>query len=227
MEVFPKLVKVDWQNYYRIIPSTFPTINFFEDLVDSNEMEAAWYLESLTNDRLRDQAGIITFVRSEDRICGKGSSVIMAAFTHIGRSSRFSDGSYGVFYAANSLATAVKETIYHRELFMQATNEMPGDITMRVYKGHVIKEFYDIRDKLYQAFHNPNSYAESQPFGKKLREQSAWGVVYPSVRDESGECIAALRPPAVSIPVQTKHLSYHWNGSKIDLVYEKSQMALS
>ena len=46
----------------------------------------------------------------------------MAAFTHLNpEGSRFSDGSWGVFYAAHSVATAVEETVYHRERFLAAT----------------------------------------------------------------------------------------------------------
>ena len=82
--------------FYRIIPSQFPPINIFEKIVDPEQLEAAWYLESLTNDRLREQAGDLNLVPDEDRVSGRGSSIVMAAFTHIGRESRFSDGSFGV-----------------------------------------------------------------------------------------------------------------------------------
>ena len=109
------LVHMPHQRHYRIIPSAYPTINFFEDLVDPAEMETLWEIESLTNDRLRQEAGDIFLVAPEDRICGHGASVVMAAFTHIGRPSRFTDGSYGVYYASFSTKTAIRETVHHRE----------------------------------------------------------------------------------------------------------------
>ena len=57
----------------------------------------------MTNDRLRDEVGQIELVPPQDRIYGPGSGPIMAAFTHLNpNGSRFSDGSYGVFYAAAS-----------------------------------------------------------------------------------------------------------------------------
>ena len=46
----------------------------------------------------------------------------MAAFTHLNpQGSRFSDGSYGVFYCARSRDTAIAETRYHSALFLEAT----------------------------------------------------------------------------------------------------------
>src|SRR5580700_11430212 len=85
----PNLIDLPNQKYYRIIPSAYPPINFFEDLVDPSEVQTLWEIEGLTN---------IFLVAPEDRISGEGSSLIMNAFTHLS-STRFSDGSYGVYYA--------------------------------------------------------------------------------------------------------------------------------
>ena len=57
----------------------------------------------------------------------------MAAFTHVSPDgSRFSNGTYGVFYAAQRESTAIAETKYHRERFMRATNEPRRELDMRV-----------------------------------------------------------------------------------------------
>src|SRR5579871_1398385 len=95
---------------YRIIPSIYPPINFFESLVDAHEMETLWDLENLTDDRLRQETGDIFLVPPEDRISGPGSSVIMAAFTHLSQDkpTRFTDGSFGIYYAALTEETAIK-----------------------------------------------------------------------------------------------------------------------
>ena len=53
MEHAPSLISLEGQTHYRIIPSTYPPINFFEDLVDPAEMEILWEIESLTNERLQ------------------------------------------------------------------------------------------------------------------------------------------------------------------------------
>lgn len=222
MQHNPPLVTPNWKSQYRIISSHFPPINFFENIVEPSQMEEAFYIESLTNERLLEEAGELSLVRAGDRVCGKGSSIVMAAFTHIGRASRFTDGSYGVYYCTRDLKTSIYETIYHREKFLASTEEEPGHISMRVYVGKILKPLHDIRDEVFKTAHDPDNYIHSQLLAKTLRNQDSWGILYNSVRHEGGECVAALRPPAVSIPVQSKHLAYIWNGDRITSVYEKS-----
>ena len=211
----PPITDLRGKSQFRIIPSIYPPINFFENLVEPSEMEILWEIESLTNDRLREETGDILIVPTEDRICGPGSSVIMAAFTHLSKSTRFSDGSFGVYYAGLSHETAIRETAYHREIFLSATKEGPCEITMRLDEGKILKPFHDIREKNFSAIHHPNTYIKSQQFGKRLRDIGSWGLLYNSVRHKKGTRIAAFRPPAISIPHSVLHLKYIWNGEKI------------
>jgi hypothetical protein len=210
-----KQIDLTGQQQFRIIPSVYPPINFFEDLVHPSDMETLWEIESLTNERIRQEVGDIFLIPNEDCVVGPGSSVVMAAFTHVDYPSRFTDGSYGVYYAGLSFETAVRETVYHREHFLQATNESAGEITMRAYEGEVMKPLHDVRHQTYHHLHHPYDYTESQAFARELREAQSWGLVYNSVRHKGGECIAALRPPAISIPRQISHLKYIWNGQVI------------
>ncbi|HQZ88260.1 MAG TPA: RES family NAD+ phosphorylase [Gammaproteobacteria bacterium] len=217
----------DWDRQFRIIPSKFPPINFFEKLVRADQMAEIFYLESLTNDRLREEVGDISLVRPEDRVCGEGSSVVMAAFTHIGKNSRFTDGSYGVYYASRDLKTAVIETVFWREKFLAATNELAGEIDMRVYVGKILKPLHNIRNNKFQHLHHPDNYLLAQSYAVKLRSIGSFGLLYNSVRNTGGECIAAFRPSAISIPIQSKHLAYVWNGEKISCIFEKSEVVLA
>jgi RES domain len=220
----PPATRLRWQKIYRVVASKHPPINVFESIVAARQMEMAWYIESLTNDRLRDASGVAPLVPPEDRIHSPGASIIMAAFTHIGRPSRFSDGSYGVYYAARTLETAVRETAYHRARFLAATQEQPGEIDMRAYVGRPIKPYLDVRGSKYDALHDPDNYAPSQAFAKPLRDAGEWGLVYRSVRHDGGECIAAFKPQAVSIPIAGAALAYVWDGERISKVYEKSEV---
>ena len=55
----------------------------------------------MTNDRLRAESNEIKMISPDHLPTGPGSSYIMAAFTHLNpNGSRFSDGSFGVFYGA-------------------------------------------------------------------------------------------------------------------------------
>ena len=51
---------------YRIIPSRFPPIGIFEDLVDADELETLFAIEALTNDRLRAEAGDLNLVPKDE-----------------------------------------------------------------------------------------------------------------------------------------------------------------
>ena len=85
----------------------------------------------------------------------------------------------------------------------------------------------DVRGPEYVGLHDPAPRPEDHPlaqaFGRMVRAEGAWGIIYRSVRHQGGQCIAALRPPAVSLPTQGAHLVYVWNGERITHVYEKSE----
>jgi hypothetical protein len=81
-----------WEKLYRLGPSHFPPIDLFENVANPDDLDIIFAIESLTNDRLRQEAGDLALVPEEQRISGIGTSPIMAAFTHIGTQSRFTDG---------------------------------------------------------------------------------------------------------------------------------------
>ena len=214
---------------YRIIATRFPPVNFFERHTPPELMDAAFDIEAMTNERLREEVGELHRVAPTDRVSGPGASIVMAAFTHTGNLSRFSNGDYGVYYAARDLETAIRETVFHRERFLAATAQAPCEVEMRVHKGTVIKPMIDVRSQHFAHLHNPDpdAYGPSQQFGASLRASGSWGILYPSARNPQGECIAALRPPAISLPIQSKLLAYRWNGQHIDKVYEKKEILLT
>lgn len=214
---------VEWRPSYRIVPSRFPTQSLFDRVADPADLEAVYAIEALTNSRLRQEVGEISLVPPEERVTGPGSTPIMAAFTHLNPAgSRFSDGTYGVYYAAESVDTAIAETRYHRERFLAATQEPAIDLDMRVYLTDVTGTLQDLRGRQdLAAIYAPDSYRDSQSLGRTMRAQGAWGVIYDSVRWQWGQCVAVLRPRALSNCRQGMHLVYAWNGSRIDTVYEK------
>lgn len=218
---------VQWdQNVHRLIPSNFPPITLFDWASSVEELEQIAALEGLTNERLQVELGQINRVAKEDWLCGQGSTPVMAAFTHIGFPSRFSDGTHGIYYAASSLDTALKETVFHRERFYKASNEKACAISMREYIAQITKPLIDIRAANYAALLNPDpdAYHASQEFGKKIHEERHWGVYYPSIRNVGASCMAIFRPPALTIPIQGAHFRYIWDGSRISDVYQESKL---
>lgn len=208
--------RLRWAKSHRLINSRYPPIDLFERVCDPADLETMFQLDMLTNPRIRDQVGQISMVPPEERVSGPGASWVMSAFTHIGFPSRFSDGSYGVYYAGRSLETAVREVAYHMGRFYGDTDEPSGQqMTLRQLIAKVDARYHDIRSG-HAAEHNPNSYVASQILGKELRDAGSRGIVYRSVRHREGECIAAFVPKAVAIPSQGAHVALHWDGKRID-----------
>lgn len=205
---------------YRLIPSRYPTITIFENLLEPEELDYAFELEGLTNDRIRDEAGDISLVPTDERMVGPGCSVVMAAFTHVGTASRFSLGEYGVFYAGLDIRTAVEESKAGQVRFLSATQEPAFELTMRAYVSKVVLSLKDIRGGAFDFCHDPEDWAPAQIFGKEARAEGENGLWYRSVRDPGGECIAALRAISVEPVIQAAHYRFVWDGSTISEVFE-------
>jgi RES domain-containing protein len=218
---------LDWNPACRIIPSRFPAINLFERVAGAEDFDALYALEAMTNARIRDEVGDISLVPPDERLFGDGSSCIMAAFTHLNpHGSRFSDGSYGVFYCARDRQTAIAETRYHQSRFMAATQEPPMRLSMRLYTVAAHGRVVDLRaaSRAEPRIVDPDNYSYAQGIGRTLRQQNAHGILYPSVRQPGGEALAALRPTLLKNCLHAAYLEYRWNGQTIDAVFEVSQL---
>ncbi len=217
MTVFP-LTPVAWRPGYRIVSYRFPPRGLFVRVACPDELDAVFAIESLTNERLRAETGDITLVAPDERMVGPGATPVMAAFTHLSpNGSRFSDGTFGVFYAARERATAVRETVHHRERFLAESNQPPMTIEMREYQADVAGTLRDLRSDAGAArpLLDPDSYAASQRFGVVERGSETAGIVYPSVRNPGGECATIFRPRYLSPAIQGPHYGYIWNGVEI------------
>jgi hypothetical protein len=214
------LRRIAWSRATRIVATRHPPIDLFERVSpDPAVWEALIAAEQLVNPRVRDEVGEIHLVPPAERVGGAGASWVMAPFTHrnpVG--SRFSDGSYGVYYAARDLMTAIRETAFHFARFARDSSDGPRYEHMRALVGRVANRFVDASGLPAQRrarVLDPQSYAESRAFGAAVRAAGRNGIVYPSVRDPGGQCVAAFRPKAVDIPVQGAALQYHWDGTRV------------
>ncbi|MEN7342031.1 MAG: RES family NAD+ phosphorylase [Pseudomonadota bacterium] len=217
----PRRRNLKGDKQFRIIPTRFPPVDIFESLVSADELEILFAIESMTNDRLQAQAGNLSNVPRTQWVTGPGATVVMAAFTHIGNASRFSNGDYGVYYAALDEDTAIAETVFHQQRRLAATREAPIEIDMRVYVGRCDASFEDIRGERWRHLQDPDlgRWPIAQAFGAERRAAGASGLLYKSARRQRGQCIAAFLPKAVSLPRQGRHLRYSWDGEKIAHVF--------
>lgn len=212
------------QRCYRIIPSQFPPIHLFEDVASPDEFEALFAIQMLTNPRIQEEIGLLDLVPKEQRLYAvPGCGYVMAAFTHINPDgSRFSNGDYGIYYAAESLPTAIAETVYHKEQFLSFTNEPPQELAMRSLVAEFSADLFDLTvlDKNSNPVYSPVNYRQSQLLGAQIKEQQEEGLVYHSVRSE-GTNYALFKPNIIHVCHQGAHLSYVWDGKQIATVYQK------
>lgn len=219
------LRRVRWAQACRIVPTRYPSITLFDRVADAADFDALYALEAMTNERIRDEIGQIERVPKDQRLYGPGSGPIMAAFTHVNvLGSRFSDGGYGVFYAARDRATAVAETRHHHAAFMAATAQPAMHLPMRLYHVRVDARLHDLRPHgaVDDAVHDPADYGVARALGRRLWEAGSAGVAYRSVRHAGGQCVGLFRPDAARDCLHAAYLLYAWDGRRFTDVYEKT-----
>jgi hypothetical protein len=216
----PPLRSVRWDKTFRLIPSRYPPIDLFERIADPSDWEVIAHIEGLTNDRLRDQIGDISIVAVNERIAGQGASPIMAAFTHVGFPSRFTDGSFGVYYASDCFEGALREVLHHTREFLARTSEPRTHVDLRTYIGRIDADLHDIRGG-WQLAHDPTSYAHAQALAVQLRIAGSNGIVFDSVRYAPAANLAIFRPLVLAAPsgkphvIQGSHIRVEWDGTRM------------
>ncbi len=204
-----------FRNTHRLVPSRYPPVGIFDAVADAEDLDVIMELEGWTNDRITSELGILRRLPKEEYVVGVTmASVIMAAFCHPAPGgSRFNDGDRGAWYAARALTTAHAEVIYHRSQEFAEIGVSDSEVQMREYLADFSNTFHDLRADVpgYRPFYRPDSYAPGQALAKSLLEQGANGVVYRSVRDPGGECIACFRPRLVKNVRQGRHFIYRWH----------------
>jgi hypothetical protein len=206
--------RLRWTPGYRIIRTIYPPVDLYEDIADPADWELLVSAEVKMNPRIRDLVGNLALVPVSRRIGGPGASIAMGAFTHVSleRPSRFSDGSYGVWYCGDRFEVALAETAYHFERFMHATREPQGDADFRlltcIVTGEVARPPEDCLD--------PLDWGPGQVLGRQARASGADGIVYRSVRHPKGQAAALFWPDCLALPIiQNRQLRYRWDGAQM------------
>lgn len=215
---------VAWEPSYRLIAARLPRADIFEKIADPGDLEAVLALEALTNPRLVATLGPLQRIAPADRVSGPGAAYVMAPFAYPS-DARFSDALRGAYYAARSLATAIAEVTYHRARFAARTPTPPMDFDERIVEANVIGDLRDVRGERMDApIYDPASYAASQAFARSVRDAGGEGIVYRSVRDPHGECLAAFVPRLVRNARTAGYLGLRWDGSAIIDSYRKESL---
>ena len=140
------------------------------------------------------------------------------------QASRFSDGSYGVWYGCNSVEATVYESVYHwyRWLLSDAGFEKYSVIGERkLYSVTCDAALLDFRGLAtdYPALLHKTDYAYAQSVGARIHREGHPGLVIPSVRWSEGENYVVFNPDVLSNPRFNCQLTYRVDGG--DVVVEK------
>lgn len=218
----------DKQECYRLVNSKFPPISIFDDVASNEEFEDLYAIQALTNPRIQNEVGQINLVPTEERPWGiRGCNYALGPFVHLHPDgSRFSKGDYGIFYAGSNIPTAIAETRYHQEKYLQRVNGLKYDrIIMRGLKATFTALLVDIhidKDNIsdLSGLYHPDDYTMAQSFGQGVKLSKCNGIFYGSVRNQGADCYALLSPVLVTDVIQIAHYEYIFDGNKISGVHQ-------
>ncbi len=143
------------------------------------------------------------------------SHVVNAAFCHAHPlGSRFSGPDRGAWNARFALRTAQADVGFHKSVELVEAGWTQESVTYDDYLADFSAPFHDIRSAAgFAACLNPQSYVISQALAERLLTDGSLGVVYPSVRDARGTCLACFRPALVTNVRRDATCRFTWDGT--------------
>lgn len=136
------------------------------------------------------------------------------------QTSRFSDGSFGVWYGSESVETTVHESAYHwyRGLLGDAGFEQLAVVAERkVYWVACNAALLDFRQAAAAQpdLLHPSDYTFCQTVGARIHREGHPGLLTRSVRRPAGENLAIFNPAVLSNPRHNCQLTYRLEGGQI------------
>lgn len=205
------------QDMARNIVSLHHSQDLFDDLSDE---PAAWRLAQQVEDDVKPPP-----YRSRTPVVDRPFedaawfNAIAWPFRHW-QASRFSDGSYGVWYGSESVETTVHESAWHwhRGLLADAGFERETVVAERkVYSvacGAALLDFRQVTAKHPELLHRTD-YAYAQVAGARIHREGHPGLLIQSVRRSGGENVAVFNPGVLSDPRLNCQLTYRLEGERI------------
>lgn len=217
------------QTAYRLIPSKYPPKSLFDDVANHEEFEILFAIQELTNPRIRNEVGNLNRVPAEERPYGiRGCNYALGPFVHLNPAgSRFSNGDFGVYYAAEDVQTAIAETRHHQQNYFSGIVGLKFDrLSMRCLKTQFTASLRDIRGDDFKEHecYNKDNYSVSQQLGAALKMNNDVGIAYTSVRLAAKTCYALFSPNVIKDIIQTTHYEYIWDGEKIVVALETTEV---
>lgn len=183
---------------------------------DDAHLQALFELDGLTNDRLLASGQLLPGIGLEELVAGvPHAAVVNASFCHAHPlGARFSGPDRGAWYAAFELRTAQAEVGFHKTVQLAEIGRWHDTVTYDDYLADFSARFHDLRRaRRLRACLDPRSYTASQTLAEALLDAGSLGVIYPSVRQAGGTCVACFRPALVMNVRRTKTYRFTWDGA--------------
>jgi hypothetical protein len=195
------------QPTHRLIPSQFPPIGLFDTVATTADLSAVMELVGWTNDRL--VAERINRLPQIEWVHGvPNASIVMAAFLHVAPGGmRFNGPELGAWYAADDIRTAAAEVGHHLRRETVARGVATMSRRYRAYAATLLGDYLDIRGQLETRsdVYASERYDASQKLGEEVRSSGGSGLIYSSLRRQTGVNVVAHRPCNITDIVQTDH----------------------
>lgn len=187
-------------------------------LVDADELAALAEIEGATSNRLVAQNRGTAEVQSYELVYGvPHAAFINASFAYAKprEPNRFNSAERGAWYAALDLETSLAEVRHHLTEALALTGVFQAVVDYAELHASFAGEFLDLRPHADHRCLHPEK-AVGYPAGNALAEAARArglnGIIYPSVRQAGGTCIAALFPHAVQSVAQGDVYRMTWSG---------------
>ena len=215
------------QDLFRNIVSLRESEDLFDDLSDDpNAWQAAQKLEFETKPRFFTSPTPAIYRPFEE---AEWNTAIGYPFTELSVT-RFSDGSFGVWYGADELETTIYETVHHWKngLLADAGFSQSGiEIQRRVYKVRCDAALIDLRASIrdYPNLVHSTDYSLTHEIGARIHREGHPGLITKSARG-GGDVEAVFNPEVLSNPQHHCYLTYITTSSGIEIQREKGTVLL-
>jgi RES domain-containing protein len=216
--ILPRTTLVRQNDTHRLIPSKFSeggasVLVRISD--DTAHLQDIFDLDNATNERLLAEDGLLPGIGIRELVFGVPyHRIVNAAFCHAHPlGSRFNGPDRGAWYAAFELATSQAEVAFHKSVELAEVGWFEERVTYDDYLADFSADFHDARDdEQFADCLAPDSYVASQDLAHRLLDAASLGVIYPSVRNSGGTCVACFRPALVMNVRKGQTYRFAWQG---------------
>ncbi|MDJ0686777.1 MAG: RES family NAD+ phosphorylase [Alphaproteobacteria bacterium] len=199
---------------------------------DDNELTFLEELEGLSSSRRGLPEFIPAGVQPDELVNahhGYGWTYINAAFCYTRETgNRFNGPARGAWYATwddNRIDTAHAEVAWHLTQELHATGIYENITSFCELTASFATIFHDLTGCAGEDVFHPEpdiGYSKGQGLAAELFSRGANGVLYPSVRQAGGHCLAAFRPNIIQNVRQGEIWTFTWAGDPKPLIEKAS-----